>query len=399
VPDHDADLIIAGAGCAGLSALWHALHGPARDRRILVVDRDLEPRDDRTWSFWGTRSSPFAHLADRRWDRIGVRFPGWETTQHLRRPADGSSSRRRSYFRVRRRDYDLAILDEAASAPNVTLVRQDIVDIRDEPDGGVVALPEGEIRAPLVLQSVRPSPRDRQPRHPLRQHFGGWEVRTERPVFDPEVVTLMDFDTDQEGATAFFYVLPEAPNRALVEFTMFSLQPRERSFYDERIATRLEALGAGAVEVIRTEYGVIPMEDRILPQQWGDHVWNTGTVGGRTKPSTGYTFQRIHAQTRRLIDGWATTGTPTPVPESPRRYDFADRTLLSILHHRPEWGRPVFERLFRTSAIDDVLTFLDEDSTVPDDARMLGRLPWAPFLRAAASEVGAGVANRLRGPR
>ena len=63
MPRFDADLIIAGAGCAGLSALSQVLRSSARDRRILVVDRDFEPVDDRTWSFWGPPDAPFAHLA------------------------------------------------------------------------------------------------------------------------------------------------------------------------------------------------------------------------------------------------------------------------------------------------------------------------------------------------
>lgn len=393
---HDADLIVAGAGCAGLSALWYALHADRPERRIIVVDRELEPADDRTWSFWGQRSAPFAHLADGRWDRMSVGFPGWTTTQ----PVDaggrtGASSR--SYFRVRRRDYDREILDLAAAAPNVTLLHSDVLDVRDEPDGGVVALPEGELRAPLVLQSIVPVPRAGAPeaRHPLRQHFGGWEVVTENPVFDPDTVTLMDFDTDQGGDTAFFYVLPEARDRALVEFTVFGLEPQARPFYDQRIAEHLDRLGAGDVEIIRAEYGVIPMEDRTYTQRSGAHVWNIGTAGGRTKPSTGYTFQRIHEQTRRVIDGWATTGTPHPTPPPARRYALADRTLLNILHHHPEHGRPIFERLFSTSSVADVLTFLDEDTSVVDDVTMLGQLPWPPFLRAAASEALASAGHRL----
>ncbi|NQY55671.1 MAG: hypothetical protein HRT86_04155 [Ilumatobacteraceae bacterium] len=40
----------------------------ACDRRIVVVDRNVDPGDDRTWSFWGSSDLPFAHLADRRWD-------------------------------------------------------------------------------------------------------------------------------------------------------------------------------------------------------------------------------------------------------------------------------------------------------------------------------------------
>ena len=394
----DADLIIAGAGCAGLSALHHALQSPAGDRRIIVIDRDFEPIDDRTWSFWGTADAPFAHLADRRWDRLLVGFPGWQSSDRLRRPNGRSPVGRRTYMRVRRRDYDREVLDEASSRPNVHFVAQDITGIRDDHDGGVVELPEGELRAPVVFQSAQLSPDDRDAvvRHPLRQHFGGWEVRTERPVFDPGVVTLMDFDTEQHDGTAFFYVLPEAPDRALVEHTMFSLETRDRRFHDEQVAARLDALGAGTVEVTRSEYGSIPMEDRPLHQRWGDHVWNLGTVGGMTKPTTGYTFQRIHAHTRHLVTGWAADGVPSPQPRAPWRYGFADRTLLNILHHRPELGRPIFERLFRTTSIDDVLTFLDEDTTLAMDARMMSRLPWPPFLRAAAAELGAAAVASAR---
>ncbi|MGA7757392.1 MAG: lycopene cyclase family protein [Ilumatobacteraceae bacterium] len=392
---YDADLVIAGAGCSGLSALWHALHSAGRDRRIVVVDRDFEPVDDRTWAFWGTRSSPFAELADRTWDQVQVRFPGWESTQRIGGPGP---SQGRVYLRVRRRDYDCAILEEARCRPNVRFVAQDIVGIHDDGTAGVVRLPEGELRAPVVLQSARLSPAagDAPVRHPLRQHFGGWEVRTERPVFDPSVVTLMDFDTRQQGATSFFYLLPVQRDRALVEHTMFSAEPRSTDFHDHQVRVRLDELGAGEVVVERREYGAIPMEDRAFTQRWGDHVWNIGTVGGMTKPTTGYTFQRTHAQTRHLVDAWASGRTLTPLAAAPTRFALADRVLLNILHHHPEQGRPVFERLFRTAAIDDVLTFLDEDSTLAADARLMSRLPWPPFVRAAASELAAGTTSALR---
>ena len=389
----DADLIIAGAGCAGLSALWQVMQRPNDHRKVIVIDRDFEVGDDRTWAFWGTQDAPFAGLAERSWARLKVRFPGWETVGQLQNAAGNrtSGSGQRLYHRVRQRDYDAAILGEAAGHHNIRFVTQDIISLRDDPDGGVVELLEGELRAPLVLQSTRLSPPDSiaHVRHPLRQHFGGWEVRTQFPIFDPHVATLMDFDTDQLGATTFFYVLPEAPNRALVELTMFSLHPRGSAFYDTQIRQYLERLGAGEVSVERTEYGVIPMDDRRRGQQWGQHVWNLGTVGGMTKPTSGYTFQRIHAQARHLISHWADGTAPTPVPQPPARYRFADRTLLNILHHHPEHGRTIFERLFTSTSIDDVLTFLDEDSTLGNDARMVAKLPLVPFLRAGAAEFGA----------
>ncbi|MFT5978004.1 MAG: lycopene beta-cyclase [Candidatus Azotimanducaceae bacterium] len=395
----DADLIIAGAGCAGLSALWQVMQRPNEHRNVIVIDRDFEVGDDRTWAFWGTQDAPFADLADRSWARLKVRFPGWETVGQLQNKARiaTSGSGQRLYHRVRQRDYEAAILREAAGHPNIRFVTQDIISLRDDPDGGVVELAEGELRAPLVLQSTQLSPSDSvaRVRHPLRQHFGGWEVRTQFPIFDPHVATLMDFDTDQLSATTFFYVLPEAPNRALVELTMFSLEPRDNAFYDAQIRQHLDRLGAGDVSIDRTEYGVIPMDDRRPGQQWGQHVWNVGTVGGMTKPTSGYTFQRIHSQSRHLISHWADGTTPSPVPQPPGRYRFADRTLLNILHHHPEHGRTIFERLYASTSIDDVLTFLDEDSTLGKDARMVAKLPWVPFVRAAVAEFGADLATAI----
>ena len=303
-------------------------------------------------------------------------------------------------MRVRSHDYGAAVLDAARRSPNVEFVSADIREIRDGPDHGVVVTSAGELRAPVVFQSVRLSPDDAAApvRHPLRQHFSGWEVHTERPVFDTDVVTLMDFDTDQHDGTAFFYVLPESPHRALVEHTMFSLEPRDRAFHDDRVGARVESMGAGSFTIERTEFGSIPMEDRWVQQRWGRHVWNLGTVGGMTKATTGYTFQRIHAQTRHLVESWLTTDVPTPLPSAPARYRFADRTLLHILHERPELGRPIFEKLFATTSIDRVLTFLDEDSSALDDARMIARLPWRPFVAAAVAELGSGlsVGNRRR---
>jgi len=393
----DADLVIAGAGCAGLSALWHAIHSARRDDRIVVIDRRVGEFDDRTWSFWGPPTAPFAELADRSWNHVGVVFPGHRSTQRIGQARRGPSANR-AYRRVRSRDYSSVILAAARRHPNVQFVEADIHSIGETGSGGgVVSTSVGDVRAPVVLQSVRADPGadDATVRHPLRQHFGGWEVRTERPLFDPECVTLMDFDAPQHNGTAFFYVLPTSARRALVEYTMFSAHPRSHRFYDDHLRAHLDALGASGYEIERREYGVIPMEDRRYRQCSSDHVWNIGTVGGMTKPTTGYTFQRIHEQTRRLVAAWEVGAQPTPARPVSTRYGLADRTLLHILHHHPELGREVFERLFRTSSIDDVLTFLDERSSIVADGRMIAGLPWKPFLHAAASEFGADARQQI----
>ncbi|MEJ0032902.1 MAG: hypothetical protein WDO15_22180 [Bacteroidota bacterium] len=54
------DYIISGAGCAGLTLLMRMIEsGKFSDKKIMVVDRDLKPRNDRTWCFWEKEDGSF----------------------------------------------------------------------------------------------------------------------------------------------------------------------------------------------------------------------------------------------------------------------------------------------------------------------------------------------------
>jgi lycopene beta-cyclase len=237
-----------------------------------------------------------------------------------------------------------------------------------------------------VFQSIlRPAPVT-PTRSALLQHFGGWEVETEEPLFDPSTFTLMDFTVEQRGAVAFRYVLPTAPNRALVEHTIFSPERQPREAYDHELSTFLDRRTTG-YRIVRTEYGAIPMRDGVLPQQSGACVFNLGTVGGMTKPTTGYTFLRIQEQVESLVQGLVTTGRPTPLPDRPRRFAWYDQLLLQILTGTPHLGRSIFSRLFQAQSTEEILTFLDERSTPLQEAKLFWSLPWAPFLQAAVRKA------------
>ena len=136
--------------------------------------------------------------------------------------------------------------------------------------------------------------------HHLNQHFRGWEIETERPVFDPQSPTLFDFRTPQDGHMRFLYTLPFAENRALIEYHFSQphlLQPEE---YEAGLKTYLEeVLGLQQYDIKHVEAGVIPMSDHPFPRRLGQRVMAIGTKGGRVKPSTGYAFLRIQRATRR----------------------------------------------------------------------------------------------------
>ena len=69
----------------------------------------------------------------------------------------------------------------------------------------------------------------------LQQHFVGWFIQTETPVFNPEQATFMDFSVAQKGNTRFMYVLPVSETEALLEYTLFSKELLPKEEYETEI--------------------------------------------------------------------------------------------------------------------------------------------------------------------
>ena len=74
------DIIIAGAGCSGLSLLYSVLNTPKlQDQKILVIDKSFEKSNDRTWCFWEQEAGIFESLVCKKWEQISVHKNSFST--------------------------------------------------------------------------------------------------------------------------------------------------------------------------------------------------------------------------------------------------------------------------------------------------------------------------------
>ena len=146
----------------------------------------------------------------------------------------------------------------------------------------------------------------------MRQHFGGLEIRTAKPVFNPDAFTMMDFRVKQQGGVSFVYILPFAPDRALVEHTVFSTHPLSPEDHYTLTEAHIQEQYGVEYTVERREFGNLPMDDRNPNQQTSAHVFNVGIVGGHIKPSTGYTFARVQRHTKTLANTCLLYTSPSP---------------------------------------------------------------------------------------
>ena len=347
-----------------------------KDKKFLLIDKASKRENDRTWCYWEKEKGFFEEIVYKQWDHISFLSPGYSSTMAIN-PY--------KYKMIRGTDFFQYCYQELRQNKNIEFFFGDITQW--EKSGDMLQLKIGNedlsIRTEMAFNSVyRPSGNDKEIIK-LIQHFKGWIIETPGPVFDPGIATMMDFRVHQDRGTSFAYVLPFTTNRALVEYTLFTkslLSPEE---YDEELRNYIQSIQAiSDYKVIAEESGAIPMTTEPLHFK-GNGIWNLGTAGGQTKASSGYTFQFIqkHAdQIVRCLRSGQSLDTIDPVPG---RFRFYDNTLLYILYHEKLRGADIFSQLFRKNKPGQVLRFLDNESTLLEELKIISSLPVFPFLNAA----------------
>jgi len=221
----------------------------------------------------------------------------------------------------------------------------------------------------------------------LLQHFKGWLIETPAPFFIPGQATLMDFRVSQDKGTCFVYVLPLSATRALVEYTLFSETLLDNTDYDKGLADYINTwLQTADYVIAEEEFGVIPMTSARFPW-FANGMYHIGTAGGQTKASSGYTFQFIQKQSMAIVQQLKSKSFgPLSNAGKPRgRFRFYDAVLLQVLSKRYAAGSQVFTSLFKKNNPQQIFAFLDNETSLQQDFRIIQSLPTWPFLKAAFS--------------
>lgn len=373
------DYIIAGAGCAGLSLAMHLIHsGKFRDKNILLVDQHPKQSNDRTWCFWQTGKSLFEPIVYKQWQKLF--FYGEAFSKQL-------NIEPYKYKMIRGIDFYDFCLEEINRQPNFTVRFDKVEHVFSSDITTGIMLNGNAIHAEYIFNSILfQKPQLSENEYWLLQHFKGWIIETENNVFEPEVATLMDFRIDQQWGTAFCYVLPFTKNRALVEYTVFSPQVLPKEQYDVGLKNYLEQLlQLGSYKILDEEFGVIPMTNFEF-DAGQNNIINIGTAGGQTKGSSGYTFNFIQKHSNELVQQLMRGKHPS-LKSGSRRFSFYDSVLLNILYKNTLPGKLIFTRLFQKNQTSKVLRFLDNETSVADELKIISTLPTWPFTKAALQQI------------
>ena len=373
------DFLFVGLGAANCLLILR-LHdeGLLIGKAIAIIEPDSKSKNDRTFCFWSTEDEcsrlHLNQLVSYSWDHIKISGISSQKIDPLH------------YYHIK--GIDLYNKTKAVIRNYEVHFSASLLKDQPEIDSGYyrIKTKNETLLAHIVLDSRPPSfsiPKKEQCH--LYQSFYGLKIKTDKKAFDTSTIVMMDFDIDQSGSTQFVYVLPYTENTALVELTRFGAEKLQK---DKALLILNKYLKKHDVSftVLDDEKGVLPMSSARLNVDEIRGNWiNMGARGNMLKSTTGYAFHAMAEDAIVQMNVIKNIGLPARKPRK-KRFVFYDRLLLKILSEKPEYGKVIFETLFKKVPVIKVLSFLREQTSLSEEVVIFSKLPKILFIKMAIKD-------------
>ena len=370
-----ADYIITGAGASGLMLAFRMASDTFFDNKsVLIIDSDNQKENDRTWCFWESRTGEWDEILTKTWHQIYFGSELHSKTYDIQ-PF--------SYKLIKSKAFYEHLWKVIRKKSNFEFVCDEILEFSEDKNSVLLKGKSNSYRCLKLFNSIpKPEFYNKQNKYPvLQQHFVGWFVKTKTKAFDDSFATFMDFDIPQNGNTRFMYILPMDAHTALFEYTLFSKDLLEFSEYEEAIKSYLKDKGITDYDIIEKEKGSIPMTSYDFSKHNTQHILNIGTAGGWTKASTGYTFKNSAKKTKLLVNYLKSSSDLSRFVKK-NKFWYYDLLFLDVLSNHNEKGSLLFTSMFKKTDVKTILRFLDEESTLVEDLKIITSVPPKNFIQA-----------------
>ncbi|TCK66635.1 lycopene beta-cyclase [Winogradskyella wandonensis] len=366
------DYIILGAGASGLMLAYRMANDAFfDDKSILIIDKDADKGNDRTWCYWEEGKGEWDDILHKEWENIYFGSSVFEETKSIL-PY--------TYKMIRSEAFYKSLWLRINKAENISFLKASVDGFSEQSEVEVNTC-KGVYKAKKLFNSIVDTSFLQQKKYPvLQQHFVGWFVKTEADVFDDSTATFMDFTVPQKGNTRFMYVLPTSKREALFEYTLFSKDLLEISEYEDAIKDYLEEKNIANYEIVETEKGSIPMTSFKFSKLNTKNVLHIGTAGGWTKASTGYTFRNTTKKTKSLIQFLKSNDDLSQFGKT-TKFWFYDLLFLDVLANENAKGYKLFSALFKNAKTKTIFKFLDEESSFLEDLKIITAVPTIQFTK------------------
>lgn len=371
--------IFTGTGLAALLTVYEMiLSKKLEEKTILLIDSDAKKTNDRTWCFWDN-SSLFENILYKKWDATLF------ANKNFRKKLNIEPYH---YKMIQGLDLYNFVFNAVSKHPNIHFLQEKVITFSELEKHCLVETTQNNFTCNKVFNSIyNPSLVSSQEKYPLlQQHFIGWFIKSKEPIFDENTATFMDFSVNQKGNTRFMYVLPTSKKEALVEYTLFSKDLLPKEEYENEILLYIKKLGITEFEIKEKEQGNIPMTSYPFWKHNSKNVINIGSAGGWTKASTGFTFKNVTKKSKELVQFLETESDFTKFHKK-EKFWFYDMLLIDVLYKNNAIGSKLFSGLFNDWDSGLILKFLDEETSLLQDLKVILKCPKTPFIKALIGRI------------
>ena len=373
--DNHFDYIIIGNGLAGLQLALGLLQEPFfHSKRIGLIDSSTKTTNDKTWSFWEQGEGRWDSIVHKSWNKALFKSDDID----LSIPLDNYT-----YKSIRSIDFYEFAKQQLNDSQNFHFIIDEITAIEELGELKIIGT-TNTYTANHVFDSRLPVEyfNERSKHTVIHQHFKGWVIKTDAPIFKPDEFTMMDYRFNYKDSTSFIYVLPFSETEALIEFTFFTPYTVEEVVYDDALENYIKnQLKIVNYEIIETEMGNIPMTDFPF---WNYHsacITKIGTGGGWVKGSTGYSFKHTEKFVQKIVQNIK----HGKIPSSNllrKKFKFYDAIFLEVLNKHNEKGPWIFEQFYAKNSVDTMFRFLDEETVFEEDFQIMTSLFSMTFIKS-----------------
>lgn len=382
--------IITGAGCAGLSLLMRMMDDPFfANKKIAIVDAAQKNTNDRTWCFWEKEADIFESIVHHQWTELDFYSSNYSGQLSIHPYV---------YKMIRGIDFYQFVIEKANNCSNIHWINASVLSINNIPETNTakVELSDRIIYADKVFNSILFEPiKTTSKQFYFQQHFKGWMIKTDQPSFNPAKATFMDFRVSQDKGTTFMYVLPTSSTQALIEYTLFTEELLKQDEYDKALKLYItEYLHINEYKIEHEEYGIIPMTNTKFKSNEASIIY-IGIAGGQAKASSGYAFKFIQKRTANIVEALRLNKSiPSNKSFNNVKGLLYDSVLLHVLHFKKLRGEEIFADIFKNNKAVDVMQFLDNESSLFTDLKIMHSVPTSIFLPAALRELFVSAVNK-----
>lgn len=380
----DYDYIIVGAGAAGLQLALAMNRDPFfQSHSILIIEKEDKIVNDKRWSFWEKGKGKWDDLIYQSWSSASFFGPTGKELQFKLKPY--------LYKSLQSIDFSRFVKDQISKANHIDWVIGDVTDVSQKSEFVKVKTLQKDFRCLHCFDSrINPDwNHGNDNKHiTLWQHFKGWTIELDNKTFDQDEFRMMDFRHRHGDSTSFIYVLPINDRRALVEFTLFTKDVFAASEeYDHYLKSYIpKYISTEDYSILEVEQGVIPMTTFPFHKDSKKNITKIGTAGSWVRPSTGYSFKYIEKYVNRIIHNIKTKQDITHQLLS-QKTRWLDSVLLEVLYKENHLGPSIFETQYSKNSIEQIFKFLDGETNLLEDLKMISKFEKSPFLKGAIRQM------------